>query len=223
MIRGLVRRRTNTLGNFWVDIVRFCVRVLLPLAFVGSLVLVSQGVVQNFHKTQTVTTVEGTKQSIPGGPIASQEVIKEIGQNGGGPYNANSAHPYENPNPITNLFELWLILAIPFAFAWMYGVMAKDQKQGYVVLAAMVVLWLAAALIVMPFEARGNPKLTARGADQRVTATQSGGNMEGKEVRFGPAASGLFAASTTGTSTGCGRSRPTTASRRSAARCRSST
>ena len=175
--------------------VRFCLRVLLPLAFVGSLVMVSQGVVQNFHKTQTVTTVEGTKQSIPGGPIASQEVIKEAGQNGGGPYNANSAHPYENPNPITNLLQLWLILAIPFAFAWMYGVMAKDKKQGYVVLAAMFVLWLAAALVVMPFEARGNPKLVGRGADADAsTATQSGGNMEGKEMRFGPATSGLYAA-----------------------------
>jgi K+-transporting ATPase ATPase A chain len=202
LVRGLVRRRSSSLGNFWVDLVRFCIRVLLPLAFVGSLVMVSQGVVQNFHASRTVTTVEGTKQSIPGGPIASQEVIKEAGQNGGGPYNANSAHPYENPNPITNIFQLWLILAIPFAFAWMYGVLAKDKRQGYVVLAAMFLLWLAAALVAMPFEAGGNPKLTARGADQRVTASQPGGNMEGKEARFGPATSGLYAASTTGTSTG---------------------
>jgi len=202
LVRGLVRRRTSSIGNFWVDIVRFCIRVLLPFAFVGSLVFVSQGVVQNFHAARAVTTVEGTKQSIPGGPIASQEFIKEFGQNGGGPYNANSAHPYENPNPFTNFMQLWMILAVPFAFAWMYGVLAKDLKQGYVVLAAMFVLWLASALIAMPFEAAGNPKLTARGADQTVTAAQPGGNMEGKEVRFGPETSGLYAATTTGTSNG---------------------
>ncbi len=202
LIRGLTRRRTDTIGNFWVDMVRFCIRVLLPIAFVGALVLVSQGVIQNFHGARTVVTVEGGEQAITGGPIASQEVIKELGQNGGGPYNANSAHPFENPNPITNMLQLWLILALPFAFPWMYGILAADRRQGYVVLGAMTALWLVAALVAMPMEAAGNPKLTAIGADAEVTATQSGGNMEGKETRFGPAASGLFAASTTGTSTG---------------------
>src|SRR5207248_10644561 len=144
--------------------------VFLPIAFVGSLVLASQGVVQNFHATRTVTTVEGTQQSIVGGPIASQEIIKEAGENGGGPYNANSSHPFENPNPITNIIEIWLLLAIPFAFAWTYGVMAKDRKQGYVVLAAMFILWLTAALIAMPFESKANPHMVASGADATRTA-----------------------------------------------------
>ena len=202
LIRGLVRRRTNTLGNFWVDLVRTCTRVLLPFAFLFALVLVSQGAIQNFNSSKTVTTVAGQQQTIPGGPIASQEAIKEIGENGGGPFNANSAHPFENPNPITNIFQIWALLAIPFALTYTFGKMAKDQKQGWVVFATMFVLWLGMTLIVMPLEARGSPKLTAAGATQSVTADQSGGNMEGKETRFGPAASGLFASSTTGTSTG---------------------
>ena len=202
LIRGLVRRRTHTIGNFWVDITRTTVRVLLPLAIVFTLVLISQGAVQNFHQSRTVTTISGQTQTIPGGPIASQEAIKELGENGGGPYNANSAHPFENPNPITNLLEIWMLLAIPFAFPWTFGKMAGDVKQGVAVLSAMLVLWLAASLVAMVFEANGNPKLTARGANQQVTATQGGGNMEGKETRFGAAGSGLFAASTTGTSTG---------------------
>ena len=202
LIRGLVRRRTHTIGNFWVDITRTTVRVLLPLAIVFTLVLISQGAVQNFHQSRTVTTISGQAQTIPGGPIASQEAIKELGENGGGPYNANSAHPFENPNPITNLLEIWMLLAIPFAFPWTFGKMAGDVKQGVAVLSAMLVLWLAASLVAMVFEANGNPKLTARGANQQVTATQGGGNMEGKETRFGAAGSGLFAASTTGTSTG---------------------
>jgi K+-transporting ATPase ATPase A chain len=202
LIRGLVRRRTGTLGNFWVDLTRTTTRLLLPLAFVGALVLVSQGVVQNFHAARTVTTVEGAKQSLPGGPIASQESIKNLGENGGGPYNANAAHPFENPNPITNIFIIWFLLAIPFAFPWAFGLMAGDLKQGFAVLTAMFLLWIVGALIAMPIEARGNHKLAALGADQRVTAMQAGGNMEGKEARFGNAACGLFADSTTGTSTG---------------------
>jgi K+-transporting ATPase ATPase A chain len=202
LMRGLVRRRTHTVGNFWVDLTRTTVRVLLPLAIVFTLVLVSQGAIQNFHKAETVTTVTGQTQTLPGGPIASQESIKELGENGGGPFNANSSHPFENPNPITNLLEIWMLLAIPFAFPWTFGLMAGDVKQGVAVLSAMVVLWLAVSLVAMVFESNGNPLLTARGADQQVTALQGGGNMEGKETRFGPAASGLFAASTTGTSTG---------------------
>ncbi|MCU1374585.1 MAG: kdpA [Actinomycetia bacterium] len=202
LVRGLTRRRSRTVGNFWVDLTRMTVRVLLPMAFAGALVLMSQGVVQNFNATKVVTTVEGAKQSIPGGPIASQESIKDGGQNGGGPYNANSSHPFENPNPITNIVTLWLILALPFAFPFMFGILAKDRKQGHVVLAAMFALWLVGALIAMPMEARGSPKLTAVGADQKVTALQSGGNMEGKETRFGAVGCGLFADSTTGTSTG---------------------
>ena len=202
LIRGLVRGRTHTLGNFWVDLVRTTTRVLLPLSFVFALVLVSQGVVQNFHAAKTVTTVSGQTQTLPGGPIASQEAIKEVGQNGGGPYNANSSHPFENPNPITNTLQIWLLLAIPFAFPWMFGKMAGDVKQGLAVLSAMVVLWLAISVVAMVFETNGNPKLNALGVSQTATATQAGGNMEGKETRFGPATSGLFASSTTGTSTG---------------------
>jgi K+-transporting ATPase ATPase A chain len=202
LVRGLVRRRTHTLGNFWVDLVRTTTRILVPLAIVFTLVLVSQGAIQNFHAARTVTTVTGQQQTIPGGPIASQEAIKEIGENGGGPYNANSAHPFENPNPITNTLQIWMLLAIPFAFPWMFGKMAGNLKQGIAVLSAMFVLWFAISMIAMVFEANGNPKLSAIGANQQTTAAQSGGNMEGKEVRFGPTASGLFAGSTTGTSTG---------------------
>jgi potassium-transporting ATPase potassium-binding subunit len=200
LIRGLLRRRARTIGNFWVDITRATVRLLIPMALVFATILVSQGVIQNFHAEKTVTTVAGSKQTIPGGPLASQEAIKEIGENGGGPFNANSAHPYENPNPITNLLEIWMLLAIPFALAYTFGKMAKDTKQGWVVFAAMFVLWIGGSLVVMPLEARGNPHLT--GTNQQATATQSGGNMEGKEIRFGPVASGLFANSTTSTSTG---------------------
>jgi K+-transporting ATPase ATPase A chain len=202
LIRGLVRRRTHTLGNFWVDLVRTTTRILLPLAFVFALVLVSQGVVQNFHGAKSITTVSGQTQKLPGGPVASQEAIKELGENGGGPYNANSAHPFENPNPITNLLEIWLLLAIPFAFPWMFGKMAGDIKQGIAVLSAMFVLWFAIALVAMLLESGGNAQFDRVGVSQTATATQGGGNMEGKETRFGPAASGLFAGSTTGTSTG---------------------
>jgi K+-transporting ATPase ATPase A chain len=202
LIRGLIRSRTHTIGNFWVDLTRTTTRILLPLAFVFALLLVSQGVVQNFHAAKPVTTIAGQTQNLPGGAIASQEAIKELGENGGGPYNANSSHPYENPNPITNLLEIWALLAIPFAFPFMFGKMAGDVKQGLAILGAMFFLWFAISMVAMVYETQGNNKLTAVGADQKATATQSGGNLEGKEVRFGPAASGLFAGSTTGTSTG---------------------
>jgi potassium-transporting ATPase potassium-binding subunit len=187
LVRGLVRRRTATIGNFWVDITRSITRVLLPISIVGALILVSQGVVQ----------------LIPGGPAASQEVIKELGTNGGGFLNANSAHPFGSPNGFTNLVQMFLILLIPFAFTYTFGKMAKDRRQGWAVFGAMFVLWAASALIAQGFETNGNPELDALGADQEVaTQTAGGGNYEGKEVRFGPGASGLFAASTTGTSTG---------------------
>lgn len=201
-IRGLVRRRSDTLGNFWVDLTRAVTRILLPLAVVGAVVLASQGVVQNLSGFREVTTVEGATQLIPGGPVASQEVIKELGTNGGGFYNANSAHPFENPNGLTNLLEMFLILVIPFALTYTFGRMAGDQRQGWAVFAAMFTLWAVSAVIAMVAETGGNPLLTAAGADQTVTAEQPGGNLEGKEVRFGPAGSGLFAATTTGTSTG---------------------
>ena len=201
-IRGLVRRRFDTIGNFWVDLVRGTVRVLLPIAFVAAIVLVSQGVVQNLGGFEHVTTVEGAAQVIPGGPQASQEAIKELGTNGGGFLNANSAHPFANPNGFTDLFEIYLLLLIPFSLTVTFGRMAGDRRQGHAVLAAMLALWLAAAGLAMAFEVNGNPELDARGVTQTADDGQAGGNLEGKEVRFGPAASGLFAASTTGTSTG---------------------
>jgi len=195
LIRGLTRRRSATIGNFWVDVTRVTTRVLLPGAAVVALVLASQGVVQNLGGFTDATTVEGASQSIPGGPIASQEAIKELGTNGGGPYNANSAHPFENPNGFTNLLEMWALLAIPFGLTFAFGRLVGDQRQGWALFAAMFVLWLASAGVAMGFEVAGNPLVEERGATDA-------GNYEGKEVRFGPAASGLFAASTTGTSTG---------------------
>jgi len=202
LIRGLIRRRANTIGNFWVDVTRAVTRILLPMSIVFSLVLVSQGATQNLRGARTTASVEGSRQSVPGGPLASQEAIKELGTNGGGFYNANSAHPFENPNPFTNLLEIWLLLSIPFALTFTFGTMARDRRQGWAVFAAMFALWLVPALLAMAFETGGNKNLAALGADQQVTASQPGGNMEGKEIRFGPAASGLFAASTTATSTG---------------------
>jgi K+-transporting ATPase ATPase A chain len=202
LIRGLTRKRTHTLGNFWVDLTRTTTRILLPIAFVGALVLVSQGAVQNLHGTKQVTTVAGQSQSLPGGAVASQEAIKDLGENGGGPYNANSAHPFENPNPITNILEIWILLMIPFALTWTFGRMAGDVKQGIAVLSAMFALWLAVSLVAMVFESQGNNKLDRLGVSQSATSAQIGGNLEGKEARFGAPTSGLFASSTTGTSTG---------------------
>jgi K+-transporting ATPase ATPase A chain len=204
-IRGLSRRSASTIGNFWVDVTRSITRILLPLAFVFAIVLVSQGVVQNFNgytEARTVDTSVVDTQQIPGGPIASQEAIKELGTNGGGPYNANASHPFENPKGITNFLEIWALLAIPFAFAYTFGEMVGDRKQGRVVFGVMFGIWLTATVLAMGLEASGNPNLTTAGADQSVSATQGGGNMEGKETRFGAASGGLFAASTTGTSTG---------------------
>ena len=220
LIRGLARRTGRTLGNFWVDLTRTVTRILLPISFVIALVLVSQGAIQNFTHTTTATTVDQTvevetvddagnpvvtpvtEQQIPGGPFASQEAIKELGTNGGGPLNANSMHPFENPTRLSNLLEIYALLVIGFAFPITYGVMVGSKRQGRVVLAVMVGLWLTSAVLAGFFEQNGNPELTQRGADQSLAVDQAGGNAEGKEIRFGPAASGLFAASTTGTSTG---------------------
>jgi K+-transporting ATPase ATPase A chain len=194
LIRGLVRRRSDTIGNFWVDLTRSVVRVLLPLSLVVALVLAGRGVVQNFNGFTEAQTIAGGTQSIPGGPVASQEAIKELGTNGGGFYNANSAHPFENPTAFTNLLEIFALLLIPFALAYAYGRLAKDTRQGWAIVAAMAVLWAGSAVLAMAFEHHGNPRLEALGAE--------GSNMEGKESRFGAPSSGLFAASTTGTSTG---------------------
>jgi K+-transporting ATPase ATPase A chain len=204
-IRGLTRRGSTTIGNFWVDLTRTITRILLPMALVFAVVLVSQGVIQNFDGFTEATTVDqsaGATQSIPGGLIASQEAIKELGTNGGGPFNANASHPFENPNGVTNFLEIWALLAIPFAFAYTFGVLAGDRRQGRVVFGVMFAIWITASLFATTMESIGNPNLTAAGADQSVNSEQTGGNMEGKEVRFGAASTGLFGASTTGTSTG---------------------
>ena len=191
LVRGLTRARAETIGNFWVDLTRVTVRVLVPISAVIALALVSQGAVQSLRGPAQATTVEGATQSIYRAPVASQEAIKELGTNGGGIANANSAHPFENPTAFTNLIENWALLAIPFALAFAFGRLVGDRRQGWAVFAAMFVLWIASAGLAMGFELDGN---------SRIDASQP--NMEGKEVRFGAAASGLFAASTTGTSTG---------------------
>jgi K+-transporting ATPase ATPase A chain len=202
LIRGLARAGRRTVGNFWVDLVRTSLRILLPIAFVFAIALIATGVIQNLHGFTDVHTVAGATQKIPGGPVASQEAIKQLGSNGGGFFNVNSAHPFENPTKLSDFLELYAILVIPFSLAFTFGRMVKDKRQGYAVVAVMGVLWLAAAITVPYLESGGNAKLDPLGANQAVTATSPGGNLEGKELRFGTAASGLWGASTTDTSNG---------------------
>ncbi len=202
MIRGITRTKQRTLGNFWVDLTRTTVRVLLPLSMVFAIVLMSQGVIQNFHGDTVATTLEQAQQHIPGGPLATQEAIKQLGSNGGGFFNANAAHPFENPNGWTDILEIWAIVAIPFAFVVAFGRMVKDKRQGRVLMAVMVGLLVVFSALSIFAEQNGNPELTKLGVDQSIDATQSGGNMEGKEVRFGASACGLWAGTTTGTSNG---------------------
>jgi K+-transporting ATPase ATPase A chain len=201
-IRGLTRHSTRELGNFWVDFTRSFLYILLPICILGALVLVSQGVVQNLDAPTQVRTLEGAAQVIGQGPVASQEIIKELGTNGGGYFNANSAHPYENPTPLTNLIEMLAILAIPVSFTYMVGRFAKNQRQGWALFAAAMVLVVMSVSVMYWSEQTGNPNLARAGADQAATATQSGGNQEGKEVRNGIANSVLWATITTDTSTG---------------------
>jgi K+-transporting ATPase ATPase A chain len=217
VIRGITRKETDKLGNFWVDTTRCLLWILLPVCLVGSLVLVSQGVVQNLKPYTTValvqpytvevtgpdgktTTQTVTQQVIAQGPVASQEVIKEFGTNGGGFFNANSAHPFENPTPLSNFFEMVLIFAIPSGLTYTLGRMTGSQRHGWAVWAAMAFLFFAGVTTAYWAEAKGNPLLT--GTDQRASALHSGGNMEGKEVRFGIANSALFATVTTDASCG---------------------
>ncbi len=202
LLRGLSRQRSATIGNFWVDLTRSVTRILLPLSVAVAVVLMSQGVIQNLQGFTTARTVEGAEQLIPGGPAASQVAIKQLGTNGGGFFNVNSAHPFENPGGFNNFVEMWSIVVIPFAFAFTFGRLVGDRRQGRAVFAIMVAIWGAVTLGTIAFETNGNPRLSELGADQAVSATQSGGNMEGKDVRFGPTASALWAASTTGTSNG---------------------
>jgi K+-transporting ATPase ATPase A chain len=205
IIRGITRtrNRNRSLGNFWVDLVRGTVRILLPLSFVFALVLVSQGVVQNLRGGTAAVTVDGgTTETIPGGPVASQIAIKDLGTNGGGFYNANSAHPFENPSGFTNLLEMWSLTIIPFALVVAFGRLVRDRRQARLLVSVMVGFLVVMSAFTMFAEGNGNSALTARGVDQSISVTQSGGNMEGKEVRFGTSACGLYAASTTGTSNG---------------------
>ena len=231
LIRGLARHSAATIGNLWVDLTRATVWVLLPISFVIALVFASQGVVQSFAPYATVTTIEpvaytvpktgadgqplkdaagkpveesrtATTQTLPMGPIASQEAIKMVGTNGGGFLNANSSHPYENPNALTNFLQMLAIFLIPGGLCYAFGRMVGDTRQGWAVLAAMTVMFAFAAWGAMAFEQAPNPAFASLGVDQAASATQSGGNMEGKEARFGISATALFAAITTAASCG---------------------
>jgi K+-transporting ATPase ATPase A chain len=202
LIRGFVRREAKAIGNFWVDLTRCTLYVLLPICIVGTLVLVWQGVPQNLSAYVDATTLEGVKQTIAQGPVASQEIIKEFGTNGGGFFNANSAHPYENPNPVTNLIELVTIFAIGAGLTNVLGRMVRDERQGWALFAAMGLLFLAGATTAYWSEAHGNPALSAFNINSTPSVMQAGGNMEGKEVRFGTALSTLWATVTTDTSCG---------------------
>jgi K+-transporting ATPase ATPase A chain len=194
MIRGFIRHKTGTLGNFWVDVTRGTVRLLLPLAVVGGLILAAGGLIQNFADYHTITTLAGGHQVIPGGPVASSEIIKNMGNNGGGWFNANSANPFENTNGFTNIFEIFTLLLIPFATPRAFGKMVKDNRQGYALVAVMAIIWMAAVGGISFFEAH-----TGTGGTATIAA---GHAMEGVETRFGTPACSLFASSTTVTSTG---------------------
>jgi len=231
LIRGFARHTVKTIGNFWVDITRSTLYVLLPLAAVLALLLVSQGVIQNFDAYKDARTVEKMTyqnpktdsagnpvkdaagnpvtetattqtQTLPMGPIASQESIKELGTNGGGFLNANSAHPYENPTPLTNFLEMLAIFVIPFALTYTFGKIVGDTRQGWVILVAMLILFVSLVMVAYYSEQHGNPLIAKQGIDQVASVAHPGGNMEGKETRFGIAASALFAAVTTATSCG---------------------
>ncbi len=232
LIRGIARRETKNLGNFWADTVRGILYILIPLSFIFALILVSQGVIQNFNSNQKVSliqpihyqqpandstgqplkdsnnnpileTKELTEQTIPMGPVASQVAIKQIGSNGGGFFNTNSAHPFENPTPVTNFLELLTILLIPVALCFSFGVMINDKRQGWAILLAMFIIFIPFMTLAVVSEQNGNPALTSMGIDQTVQQDlHAGGNMEGKETRFGIVNSVLWAVSTTATSNG---------------------
>ncbi|HTX24876.1 MAG TPA: potassium-transporting ATPase subunit KdpA [Steroidobacteraceae bacterium] len=231
LVRSFVRHNASSIGNFWVDVTRATLYILLPLASVIALALVSQGVVQNLGAYRDATTVEPLTyqqpkvdasgnplkdragnavletltthtQTLPMGPVASQEAIKELGTNGGGFFNANSAHPFENPTPLANFIEMLAILVIPAALTYTFGHMVGDTRQGWAILTAMLILFVGMLTVAASNEQAGNPLIARLGVDQAATALQPGGNMEGKEARFGIAASTLFATATTGTSCG---------------------
>ncbi len=231
LIRGFARHTMQTIGNFWVDLTRGTLYILLPLSLILALLLVSQGVIQNFSPYKTVSTVETLaydnpkldsagnpvkdaqgnpvtekavtrEETLPMGPVASQEAIKQIGTNGGGFFNANSAHPFENPTPFSNYLEMLVIFLIPGGLCYTFGMMVGDKRQGWAILAAMTVIFVGFLSVAEHYEQAGNPAFTALGVDQKASIMQSGGNMEGKETRFGIANSALFATITTAASCG---------------------
>ncbi|MGN6093815.1 MAG: potassium-transporting ATPase subunit KdpA [Luteibacter jiangsuensis] len=202
VVRGFARRGAAAVGNFWVDVTRATLYVLLPFSIVIALLLVSQGVVQNVAPYLDVATLEHGRQTLPMGPAASQVAIKMLGTNGGGFFNANSAHPFENPTPFSNFVEMIAIFLIPGALCYTFGRMVGDRRQGWAILATMLVIFVPLAVGLVAAEQAGNPALHGLAVDAHATALQSGGNMEGKETRFGIASSGLFAAITTAASCG---------------------
>jgi K+-transporting ATPase ATPase A chain len=202
LVRGLTRRSAEHLGNFWVDLVRCTLYILLPICVVGALVFVSQGMIQNFNPYTVVHTLNGGTQTIAQGPVASMEIIKDLGTNGGGFFNTNAAHPFENPNAFTNILILLCEISLGAGLFYMFGKMVGDTRQGWVLWAVSAIIFVVAIAVALPAEQTGNPLLSRVGANQAVTSTQAGGNMEGKEVRFGITDSVLFAVTTTATSTG---------------------
>jgi K+-transporting ATPase ATPase A chain len=211
LIRGFIQKQVNTIGNFWVDLVRTTIYILLPLSLALALVLVSQGMPQTFNQSAAATLLQATKdsngkpvieQSIALGPVASQIAIKQLGTNGGGFFNVNSAHPYENPTPLSNFLEMLAILLIPAALCYTFGYMVRDKRQGWAILAAMMIIFLPCLWGCIQVEQNGNPLLNKLGVDQIASDLQSGGNMEGKEARLGVVDSGIWAVSTTAASNG---------------------
>jgi len=202
LTRGFARHETDKIGNFWVDLTRGTLYVLLPLAMVAALALVSRGVIQNFHPYTVAKTVEGATQTIAQGPVASQEAIKQLGTNGGGFFNANSAHPFESPTAFTNLLQIFLIFILGAGLTYTFGHMVKDQRQGWALFWAMAVMFLMGVFVAYPAEQAGNPIIANLGVERAASDAQAGGNMEGKEARFGISGSALFATVTTDASCG---------------------
>jgi K+-transporting ATPase ATPase A chain len=202
LIRGFARNTSRTIGNFWVDMTRCTIYVLLPISIIAALFFVWQGSIQNFKPYETVQTVEGTTQTIGQGPLASQLAIKMLGTNGGGFFNANSSHPYENPTPLSNLVQMLLIFCLGAGLTYMFGKMVRDTRQGWAIFATMSVLFLVGAFVCYWAEQGGNPTVAKLGVESAYTGSQSGGNMEGKEVRFGNPMTALFATVTTDASCG---------------------
>ena len=202
LIRGFARHTAKTIGNFWVDVTRWTLYILLPVCVLTTLFFVSQGCIQNFKPYQTIQTLEGSSQTIAQGPLASQLSIKMLGTNGGGFFNANSAHPYENPNALSNMIQMIMLLCVGAAFTYMFGKMVRDTRQGWALFGAMSVMFIVGVFVCYWAEQRGNPIVASAGLERTYTGSQPGGNMEGKEVRFGIAQSALFATVTTDASCG---------------------